>query len=56
MYSFNQEEISTIQAKALNHLGQPMKYKELCTELNIPYFQQAKTRQKQLRDLQITTF
>ena len=52
MYSFNQEEISTIQAKALNHLGQPMKYKELCTELNIPYFQQAKTRQKQLRDLQ----
>ena len=52
MYSFNQEEISTIQTKALNHLGQPMKYKELCTELNIPYFQQAKTRQKQLRDLQ----
>ena len=52
MYSFNQEEISTIQAKALSHLGQPMKYKELCTELNIPYFQQAKTRQKQLRDLQ----
>ena len=52
MYSFNQEEISTIQARALNHLGQPMKYKELCTELNIPYFQQAKTRQKQLRDLQ----
>ena len=52
MYSFNQEEISAIQAKALNHLGQPMKYKELCTELNIPYFQQAKTRQKQLRDLQ----
>ena len=52
MYSFNQEEVSTIQAKALNHLGQPMKYKELCTELNIPYFQQAKTRQKQLRDLQ----
>ena len=52
MYSFNQEETSTIQAKALNHLGQPMKYKELCTELNIPYFQQAKTRQKQLRDLQ----
>lgn len=52
MYSFNQEEISTIQAKALNRLGQPMKYKELCTELNIPYFQQAKTRQKQLRDLQ----
>ena len=52
MYSFNQEEISTIQAKALNHLGRPMKYKELCTELNIPYFQQAKTRQKQLRDLQ----
>ena len=52
MYSFNQEEISTIQAKALNHLGQPMKYKELCTELNIPYFQQAKTRQKQFRDLQ----
>ena len=52
MYSFNQEEISTIQAKALNHLGQPMKYKELCTELNIPYFQQAKTRQKQLCDLQ----
>ena len=52
MCSFNQEEISTIQAKALNHLGQPMKYKELCTELNIPYFQQAKTRQKQLRDLQ----
>ena len=52
MYSFNQEEISTIQAKALNHLGQPIKYKELCTELNIPYFQQAKTRQKQLRDLQ----
>ena len=52
MYSFNQEEISTIQAKALNHLGQPMKYKELCTELNIPYFRQAKTRQKQLRDLQ----
>ena len=52
MYSFNQEEISTIQAKALNHLGQPMKYKELCTKLNIPYFQQAKTRQKQLRDLQ----
>ena len=29
-----------------------MKYAELCTELNIPYFQQAKTRQKQLRDLQ----
>ena len=52
MYSFNQEEISTIQTKALNHLGQPMKYKELCTELNIPYFQQAKTRHKQLRDLQ----
>lgn len=52
MYSFNQEEISTIQTKALNHLGRPMKYKELCTELNIPYFQQAKTRQKQLRDLQ----
>ena len=52
MYSFNQEEISTIQTKALNHRGLPMKYKELCTELNIPYFQQAKTRQKQLRDLQ----
>ena len=52
MYSFNQKEIATIQTNALNCLGQPMKYKELCTKLNIPYFQQAKTRQKQLRDLQ----
>lgn len=52
MYSFNQEEISIIQAKALNHLGQPMKYKELCAKLNIPYLQQTKTRQKQIRDLQ----
>ena len=37
MYSFNEEQIKSIQAKALEHLGQPMKYKQLCENLDIPY-------------------
>ena len=30
MYSFTKEQIKSIQSKALNCLGQPMKYKQLC--------------------------
>ena len=30
MYSFEREQIKIIQQKAINHLGQPMKYKQLC--------------------------
>ena len=52
MYSFNKEQIKSIQVKAINCLGQPMKYKEICEKLEIPYQKQTDSKRKQLRDLQ----
>ena len=52
MYSFNEEQIKSIQAKALEHLGQPMKYKQLCENLAIPYIRATDLKKKQIRDLQ----
>ena len=51
MYSFTKEQIKSIQSKALNCLGQPMKYKELCEKLDVPYIRQTKLKNNQLRDL-----
>lgn len=52
MYSFNEEQIKSIQSKALNYLGQPMKYKQLCENLAIPYIRATDLKKKQIRDLQ----
>lgn len=52
MYSFNNEQIKSIQSNAINHLGQPMKYKQLCEILNIPYVRATDLKKKQIRDLQ----
>ena len=52
MYSFNEEQIKSIQSKALNYLGQPMKYKQLCENLSIPYIRATDLKKKQMRDLQ----
>lgn len=52
MYSFNTEEIKSIQTAAIDHLGKPMKYKELCENLNIPYIRATNLKAKQIRDLQ----
>ena len=51
MYSFTKEQIENIQSKALNCLGQPMKYKELCEKLDVSYIRQTKLKNNQLRDL-----
>ena len=47
MYSFTKEQIESIQSKALNYLGQPMKYKELCEKLDVPYIRQTKLKNNQ---------
>lgn len=52
MYSFNEEQIKSIQSKAFNYLGQSMKYKQLCENLDIPYIRATDLKKKQLRDLQ----
>lgn len=52
MYSFEKEQIKIIQQKALECLGQTMKYKELCSKLELPYAAQSKSKAKQLHDLQ----
>ena len=52
MYTFNQEQIKTIQTHAIEYLGQAMKYKDLCNSLEIPYLKQTKLKDKQMRDLQ----
>ena len=44
MYTFNQEQIKTIQTHAIEYLGQVMKYKDLCTSLEIPYLKQTKLK------------
>ena len=43
MYSFTKEQIKSIQLKAINCLGQPMKYKKLCEALEISCLEQTKT-------------
>ena len=52
MYSFEKEQIEIIKQKALECLGQAMKYKELCSKLELPYAAQSKSKAKQLHDLQ----